>query len=288
MTAEPIRYSTIISTQDLNDHLEDARWAIVDCRFDLLNPSFGFQDYQIGHIPGAVYAHLNDDLSSKVTPETGRHPLPDPAELVAKFSHWGIDKETRVVVYDTAGGSFAVRLWWLLKRLGHPAVAVLDGGLQKWTAEDRSLRSGIETRPAAVFEGSVQPGWVANAEEVEAIRNDAGFRLIDARSPARFWGEEEPIDPVAGHIPGAVNRFHGDNLNAQGTFKSPEALREEFSQLLSGISPEKAVVYCGSGVTSLHHLLAMEIAGLPGARVYAGSWSEWIRDPRRARSTCVD
>ena len=273
--------TTLISTSELQPHLTDENWAIVDCRFDLARPEWGFGEYQKSHIPGAIYAHIDKDLAGPVTPVSGRHPLPDIDAFVRRLEAWGIGDETQVVAYDTSGGSFAVRLWWLLRWLGHPAVAVLDGGFPKWEAEGRPTTVGIETRPPAEFHPS--PDWsiIATADEVDRIRQDPDYLLIDARAPERYRGEVEPIDPVAGHIPGAINRFYGLNLGPDGTFLPPEALRRQFQQLIGSIPPDHVVVYCGSGVTSIHHLLALELAGLPGPRLYAGSWSEWIRDPKR-------
>lgn len=273
--------STIISTEDLEKRLTDPDWVIVDCRFDLSNPDWGFAEYQKSHIPGAVYAHLNRDLSGPAGKETGRHPLPDLELFASRLGSWGIGAGKQVVVYDTNGGAYAARLWWMLRFLGHPAAAVLDGGFPKWQQEGRPVRAGVEQRAPAQF--SPQPDWgmVVTADEVEQIRRSPDHRLIDARAPERFRGEVEPIDPVAGHIPGAVNRFHGSNLSPDGALLPAGTLRSQFMDLLGGVPPQNAVVYCGSGVTSCHHLLAMEIAGLPGARLYAGSWSEWITDRTR-------
>ncbi|NLG99411.1 MAG: sulfurtransferase [Chloroflexi bacterium] len=273
--------STIISTEDLEKRLTDPDWVIVDCRFDLSNPDWGFAEYQKSHIPGAVYAHLDRDLSGPAGKETGRHPLPDLELFASRLGSWGIGAGKQVVVYDTNGGAYAARLWWMLRFLGHPAAAVLDGGFPKWQQEGRPVRAGVEQRAPAQF--SPQPDWgmVVTADEVEQIRRSPDHRLIDARAPERFRGEVEPIDPVAGHIPGAVNRFHGSNLSPDGALLPAGTLRSQFMDLLGGVPPQNAVVYCGSGVTSCHHLLAMEIAGLPGARLYAGSWSEWITDRTR-------
>ncbi len=271
----------ILSVKELADHLQDPEWVVVDCRFDLAHPDWGFQSYQEGHIPGAVYAHLDRDLSGPITPESGRHPLPDIHEITKRLSNWGIDQNVQVVVYDTHSGAYAARLWWLLRFLGHSAAAVLDGGWQAWQAEGYPTATGIEQRPAAVFEA--KPDWemVATTEDVLGVHLDPTYRLVDARSEERYLGEREPIDAVAGHIPGAVNRYHGDNLKLDGTFLPPETLRHQFDSLLGGVPPEKTILYCGSGVTSAHHLIAMESAGLTGSKLYVGSWSEWIRDRKR-------
>ncbi|HVP20286.1 MAG TPA: sulfurtransferase [Anaerolineaceae bacterium] len=279
-------YETIVSTETLADSLANPGWVIFDCRFDLAKPDWGFADYQTGHIPGAIFADLNRELSGPVNPKTGRHPLPDPAEFNLKCAEWGIMAESQVVVYDLADGSFAGRLWWMLKASGHKRVALLDGGFQKWKSENRPIKVGIDhsspiTKPAPC-PGFDTQAWVTSEEVMDLIEKP-NFILLDARTPERFWGKNETIDPIAGHIPGAVNRYFGLNLKSDGTFKAPEELRQEFLDLLGQIPPENAVVYCGSGVTSCQALVAMEVAGLKGARLYAGSWSEWIRDPKRLR-----
>ncbi len=274
-------HTILVSTEELYNHLNDPDWVIIDCRFDLTNPKWGWQVYQNSHIPGAAYAHLDHDLSAPITPASGRHPLPDPEAFIARASAWGIDERKQVVVYDSAGGAYAARLWWLLHYYGHEAAAVLDGGFTIWTAEYRPTSPGNEIHPPAKFHGQPHEGFLVTADDVDRLRNDPKYRIIDARSPVRYRGEMEPIDPVAGHIPGAVNRFHVDNLAPNTTLLPPETLRAQFLKLLDGVDPRNAIVYCGSGVTSCHHLLAMEYAGLPSGLLYAGSWSEWIRDPKR-------
>lgn len=270
-------FTTIISTEEMAAHLAEPEWAIVDCRFDLKDPNWGYAEYQAGHIPGAVYAHLDKDLAGPVTEQTGRHPLPGLEAFAQRLGQWGISNRTQVVVYDTLGGAYAARLWWMLRLVGHSA-AVLDGGFPKWQQEGRPTAQGIEHRPPAEF--IPHPNWsmVADAAEVERIRQDPAYKLIDARAPERFRGEVEPIDRVAGHIPGAVNRFHGLNLTPGGTLLDPDTLRTQFQELIGSTDPKNVVVYCGSGVTSAHHVLAMEHAGLPAPRLYVGSWSEWICD----------
>jgi len=278
-------FSSLVTTDILAEHLNDPGWILIDCRFDLQSPDWGWEDYQKNHIPGAVYARLDHSLSSPVTSSTGRHPLPIPAKLIKTFSTWGIDATKQVVVYDTVGGSFAARLWWLLRYYGHTRVAVLDGSFPKWITEHRPTRNGIENHAPAIFVGTPDPSMVADAEVVNSIRQNTAHRLIDARNQNRFLGINEPVDAVAGRIPGAVNRFHGLNLNDNGTFLSPEDLRIGFEGILGSVKPEHVIVYCGSGVTSCHHLLAMEYIGMKGARLYPGSWSEWIRDPDRPRGS---
>ncbi len=276
-----MQYNTLISTEDLAANLDRPDWLVFDCRFDLAQPEWGFAEYQKSHIPGAGYANLNEDLSAPRTPTSGRHPLPDLDVFVQKLQSWGVQPNSQVVVYDTVGGAYAVRLWWMLRWAGLENAAVLDGGFQKWLAEGRPVVAGVEGKAPVRWTARPEPRpWMAaSMEEVERLRKDPQFKLIDARSPERYRGETEPIDPVAGHIPGAVNRYHADNLRPDGRMKPAEQLRVEYEQLLGGVPAENAVFYCGSGVTSAHDLLAMEAAGLKGARVYIGSWSEWCRQP---------
>jgi len=278
-----MKFDTLIQTQELWNLIGDPGLVIVDCRFNLTDPAWGFEEYTQIHITGAIYAHLDHDLSGPISEKTGRHPLPDPIAFAQKLASWGVDQTKQVVAYDTVGGAFAARLWWLLRYFGFTKVAVLDGGLEKWVKENRPVKSGIEKGApltAAPFL-STQSELLVTTSEMIKIQQNTSYRMIDARSRERYLGELEPIDPVPGRIPGSLNRFHGDNLQQDTTLKPADVLRQEFSTLLGGITPQNTVVYCGSGVTSCHHLLAMETAGLKGARLYLGSWSEWIRDPAR-------
>ena len=272
-------YTTLVSTELLAAHLDD--WAIVDCRFDLQREEWGREEYRAGHIPGAIYASLNDDLSAARTGTNGRHPLPSVDMLAATFRRFGIDRETQVVVYDQDSGLFASRLWWSLRYLGHDAVALLDGGWAKWVREGRPTRRGDESRRPAAFAPAPRPDLLVGIDEVTALVRDPHSILVDARGPDRFEGRSETIDPVAGHIPGATNHFYKSNLADDGTMLPPDALRESFARLLDGRAPDEVVMYCGSGVSACHNLLAMEHAGLCGARLYVGSWSEWVADPER-------
>jgi thiosulfate/3-mercaptopyruvate sulfurtransferase len=265
--------ATLVSTDLLAAHLDE--WAIVDCRFDLHQPSWGLDQYRAAHVPGAVYASLDADLSGPRTGRNGRHPLPAVDSLAATVGRLGIGNGTGVVAYDQDAGAYASRLWWSLRYLGHDRVAVLDGGWAKWVREGRPVRGGDERRPSRTFAAAPRPGMLATLEDVETSLGDGATLLVDARAPERFEGRVEPLDPVAGHIPGAVNHFYRWNLADDGTMLEAGALRERFTALLGGRSPERAVMYCGSGVTACHNLLAMAHAGLPGARLYAGSWSEW-------------
>jgi thiosulfate/3-mercaptopyruvate sulfurtransferase len=275
--------TTLVTVEELEAHLFDRVWCVVDCRHDLMDFEAGWGAYRAGHIPGATFASVEEDLSGEKTGSNGRHPLPKREDLVEVFCDWGIDDDTQLVAYDAQGGQFAVRLWWLARWLGHAKVAVLDGGWQAWLAKTNWPSTAAPDRERGTFGARAPLVAIATAGEVLAARGDPAALLVDARAPERFEGRIEPIDPVAGHIPGAVDRFWQDNLAARpdGRFKSPQQLRAEFERLLAGRAPQQMLVYCGSGVTSCHHVLAMEHAGLSGARLYAGSWSEWIADPQR-------
>lgn len=274
-------FTTVIGTSVLAGHLSDPQWVIVDCRFLLNDADWGRHEYLTRHIPGAVYAHLERDLSGELSGQNGRHPLPDPDVLIQTLGGFGVTRGVQVVVYDQDSGAFASRLWWLLRWLGHEDVAVLDGGFAKWLSEQRPTAAGEETRARRSFAGSPRRQMVVDAEEVARLAAREPARLIDARAPERYRGEIEPIDRVAGHIPGAVNDHFMQNVDEHGTFRSPEALRDRLTTAIGGVSPDEIVCYCGSGVTACHNLLALELAGLPGARLYAGSWSEWSSDPSR-------
>ncbi len=275
-----MNFSTLVSCAQLADHLNDPTWVVVDCRHQLSDVGYGEREYARGHLPGAVFMHFDRDLSSAMTGRNGRHPLPDPLRLAEKLGAAGISRKTQVVVYDDDGGMYAVRLWWLLRWLGHDRVAVLDGSIRRWVAEGRPLVTEGPERVPTVFNIDLRDG-VVSAAEVEANLAKNEFVLIDARGPDRFRGENETLDPVGGHIPGARNRCFRDNLDEQGGFRSAAELRQQYLALLAGAEPAQTVMYCGSGVTACHNLLAMEIAGLPGTRLYAGSWSEWCSDPAR-------
>ncbi len=272
---------TLVSTEQLAAHLDDPAWAVVDCRFDLANVVWGQEQYRAGHIPGAVYASLATDLSADPTGGGGRHPLPSPDAMARTFGGWGIGAGTQVVCYDQDTGMYAARLWWMLRYLGHDDVALLDGGFAKWTREARPVRSGTEFRAARVFAGQPREAMRRTLADVQARIGDPGAVLIDARAAERYEGVTETLDRVAGHIPGARNRFFKKNVAADGTFLPPEALREEFGKVLRGTPSEQATMYCGSGVTACHNLLAMEHAGLKSSPLFVGSWSEWSSDPRR-------
>lgn len=277
-------FTTLIDTDSLAAHLTDESFRLVDCRFALNDPPWGEQVYTASHIPGAVYADLNRHLAGRPTGVNGRHPLPRVEDLRQTLSNLGIDRERQVVAYDQDTGIFASRLWWLLRWLGHDAVAVLDGGLGKWLRESRPMTSEAPRVTPRRFTPKPRPYGV-DAAFVAAHLRDTALRLFDARSPDRYRGENETLDPVAGHVPGAINRFFRDNLAPDGAFKSPIELSAEWRARLGGASSAQTVHMCGSGVTACHNLLALEIAGLPGGRLYAGSWSEWCADPARPVAT---
>jgi len=274
-------YQTLIDCEALSRRLGDPAWVVVDCRFDLADTGRGRKEYLESHIPGAVYAHLDQDLSGPPIIAGGRHPLPAAEALIAPFSHLGIDAGKQVVAYDDASGSLAAaRLWWLLRYMGHEAVAVLDGGWSAWQDAGRPVRSDVETNSPAAFHGQPRNERVVLVHEVFKLP-----LLIDSRDPARYRGEVEPVDPVAGHIPGAINHFWKWNLDANGRFLNSGQLREKFLSIFKDTQAGDAVFYCGSGVTACHNLLAVAHAGLPLPRLYAGSWSEWCSGPTRPVAT---
>jgi thiosulfate/3-mercaptopyruvate sulfurtransferase len=274
-----LAFNTLVSTAELAAHLGE--WRIFDCRHDLAQPDSGERQYREAHIPGALFAHLERDLSGPKNGKNGRHPLPAPDIFGAWLATQGVRNSDQVVCYDAANGAMAARLWWLLRWVGHDAVAVLDGGIARWTSEGRPVSAEAPQPRPTQFTVRLRPEM---SVPVDAIAKSLRSRvLLDARAPARYRGEQEPIDPVAGRIPGALNRFNMDNVRANGQFKRAEELRAAFEQVLGSHAPGEVVNYCGSGVAACHNLLAMEVAGLPGAKLFAGSWSEWLADPARPR-----
>lgn len=273
-------FNTLINTSSLHKHYGAKSWIIVDCRYELIDREAGRHQYLAAHIPGAVYADLHTDLSGPPVTDCGRHPLPAPDAMQALFRRLGISQNTQVVVYDNAGGSFAARLWWMLRYMGHETVAVLDGSWSAWQQASLPTASGEETNDPGDFLGQPRRGWLITADKVPLAK-----LLIDSRDPARYRGESEPLDRVAGHIPGAINHFWRDNLDDNGLFKEVGELREKFLDFLGGTMAGDAVFYCGSGVTACHNLLAAVHAGLPAPCLYAGSWSEWCSDPKRLVAT---
>ena len=274
----------LVSTAELASHLEDPSWIVMDTRADLMDPKKGRAMYAEGHIPGACFLDLDSDLSAPKTGSNGRHPMADPTEFAKRINQCGVTPDSQVVVYDDVGGNFAVRLWWMLRWLGHDRTALLDGGIPQWKKEGRALSTEVPAQREGSFVPRPHLGDIVDVHFIERFREDPSIVLIDARTPERFKGLSEPIDPVAGHIPGAVNRFWKENLAPDGRFKSSQELRAEFGKLL-GNHPERAVHMCGSGVTACHNAFAMELAGLPAGRLYAGSWSEWVSDRSRPIAT---
>ena len=277
-------FGLLIGAHELAAHLPSPGWCVFDCRHDLTNRDFGRSVYTEAHLPGAMFLHLDQDLSGPMTGLNGRHPLPAPEQLARRLAACGVNNDSQIIAYDDAGGMFAARLWWLMRWLGHDKVAVLDGGLRAWSEASQPLTSAIPTPAEGNFRPALVPPCV-DAAYVEAHLDRPGMTLVDARGPDRFRGENETLDPVGGHIPGAINRFFKDNLDSGGRFKTPAQLREEFMPLL-GTAPAPEVVHqCGSGVTACHNILAMELAGLSGSRLYPGSWSEWCANPSRPVAT---
>lgn len=278
-------YSTLLSTGAAAARLEDSAYLVIDCRFKLDDVGWGEREYAAGHIPGAIYAHLDRDLSGPKSGTNGRHPLPDDSALSATFARFGITSGVQVVAYDQDNGMYASRLWWMLRYMGHDAAAVLDGGFAKWIAEGRPTRGGIETRQAAPFAAAPRRDMLVDVDTVSRLTSSRGARLVDARAPQRFRGETETLDRVAGHIPSARNYFFQRNLDDQGTFRTPEQLRTQLRETIGDAAASDVVCYCGSGVTACHNLLALEHAGLKGAKLYPGSWSEWCSDETRPIET---
>jgi thiosulfate/3-mercaptopyruvate sulfurtransferase len=279
--AQASMYSTLIGTAELARHLGDPAFVIVDVRHDLAQPEhFGCEAYAKAHVPGAVFAHLDRDLSAAKTGRNGRHPLPTPEATAAVFGRLGIDAKKQVVAYDQDGGLFAARLWWMLRWLGHDNAAVLDGGFAKWQTEGRPVTAeSPAVEPTTFVPTLVLP--TVNAMGVAASLPRHDLLLLDARAAERYRGDVEPLDAVAGHIPGALNRPYARNLGADGTFRPARELRSEIDAILHGRSVDDVVHYCGSGVSACHNVLAMAIAGYPLTRLYPGSWSEWSADPKR-------
>lgn len=270
-------HTTLLECQTLYEHLNDPDWVVVDCRFGLADTNAGQQAYLEAHIPGAVYAHLDYDLSGPPVTDAGRHPLPTAQALTSLFSRLGIDGSKQVVAYDAAGGGLAAaRLWWMVRYMGHDAVAVLDGGWQAWQAAGLPTNSGAEENTPTTFQGQAHRAWLVLVDEIPFTP-----LLIDSRDPARYRGEVEPIDPVAGHIPGARNYPYASNLDANGRFLPPKQLRQQLQAVLADVAPAHAAFYCGSGVTACANLLALAHAGLGNGRLYTGSWSEWCANQER-------
>jgi thiosulfate/3-mercaptopyruvate sulfurtransferase len=272
-------YTTLISPTEL--HSQSSSCVVIDCRFDLADTEAGQRAYLVAHIPQARYAHLDRDLSGPKTAQTGRHPLPESSALARSFGQWGIGADTQVVAYDSDNGMVAARLWWLLRWLGHERVAVVDGGFKAWQAAGFPTTAELPRVTSTIFLARPRNDMVVSASDVAQLVTRTDWRLLDARAPERFRGDVEPIDPIAGHVPGARNHPFAWNLTPNGSFLSTGVLKGKFLNSLDGVRSEQSAVMCGSGVTACQNLLALEVAGLKGAKLYAGSWSEWIRNPAR-------
>lgn len=280
------RFPSLIDAPALLERIEDHTLRLFDCRFSLADTEAGRRAYHEGHLPGASYAHLDETLSSPIRADSGRHPLPDPERFMAWLGACGVSRETPVVIYDDCGGAFAGRLWWLLRHwLGHEQAALLDGGLQAWQASGGELTAAASEHAPCRFEAQPNADAWISTEALAEAHTGAAVRILDARPPERFRGDEEPLDPVAGHIPGAINLPLTGNLDADGRFLDAETLRARFQSAINGFEPGAVIQSCGSGVTACHNLFAMERAGLSGSRLYVGSWSEWIRSGERPVAT---
>lgn len=274
-------YTTLAAVEELALHLSDPEWVVCDCRHDLADYEAGRRAYNESHIPGARSLHLDEDLSGPKNGLNGRHPLPHPLTFGLRLGALGIDNGKQIVAYDASGGCYAARLWWMLRWIGHARVAVLDGGWDAWVGAGRPVDAAKPSFHPTAYTLRPRPELAVDAAFVAAHLADPEVGVVDARSPDRFRGENETLDPVAGHIPGAANRFFKSNLDVKGRFKSSQTLKEEFAPLVGERDPHGIVHQCGSGVTACHNLLAMEHAGLTGSRLYPGSWSEWIADRSR-------
>jgi thiosulfate/3-mercaptopyruvate sulfurtransferase len=274
-------FTTLIDANTLSSQLEREDLALFDCRFELGNPSWGESQYAESHLPGAQYLHLDRDLSSAITSTSGRHPLPDPQEFARRVGELGGGPDTQLIAYDQGNGAYGARFWWLARWIGQRRVAVLDGGTAAWIAAGLPLESFRRTPRPQRMQVNLDPGMSVDTATVDALRLRPDTLLVDARGADRFAGRNETIDPVAGHVPGARNYPFAGNLGADGRFLDAAQLRQRWLTMLGSRPPSSLIAMCGSGVTACHNLLALEHAGMPGARLYAGSWSEWIRDPRR-------
>ncbi len=280
-----MKYQTIISVEDLNKNLNTQDWLIFDCRFILKDPEGGLKKFNQGHIPGAQYADMDKDLASPMTSTSGRHPLPNPDEFINKLQSWGVNNTSQIICYDDMSGAFAARMWWLLKWLGHNDVAVLDGGIDKWTANNLTLETDTQQKAAGSFSGQANNDMWVDVEFVQKELEQNKINLLDARSAERFTAKDTKTDPVAGHVPGAMSYPFAENLSKQGVFLPLEELQKRFAPMLSSSEKKEVINMCGSGVTACHNLLAMRIAELPMTRLFVGSWSEWIKDKSRPVAT---
>ncbi len=274
-------YQTIISVEDLNKNINNQDWFVFDCRFMLKDPHSGLQKFSLGHIPGAQFADMDNDLAAPMTPTSGRHPLPNPDELIKKLQSWGLNNSSQVICYDDMSGAFAARMWWLLKWLGHENVAVLDGGIDLWTGSGLELETDVKKRTTGTFSGHANNNMWVDVEFVKQEIAQNNITLLDARSEERYTAKDTKTDPVAGHVPGAISIPFSGNLSKQGVFLSKGELQTRFAAMVNNAEKKEVVNMCGSGVTACHNLLAMSVADLPMTRLFVGSWSEWIKDKSR-------
>ena len=279
-----MKYTTLISADQLAQNLNQPNWVIFDCRSHLTDHEAGLNAYNESHIPNAIFCSLETDISSPITKQSGRHPLPDFDKLIKKLGDWGVDNQTQVIAYDDVGGAFAVRLWWQLRTFGHDKVAVLDGGIPRWIKEQRPLTTERPKINSKTFTATIDNSTWLSSDQIQKNITAKNFTVLDARTPERYRGESEPIDTVAGRVPDSINRAFQLNLAENGLFLKADELKKQFENIIQQTpnqSAENVVHLCGSGVTACHNMLAMEIAGLTGSKLYAGSWSEWIRDDKR-------
>ena len=275
---------TIISVEELNKNVND-NWFIFDCRFVLKDPNGGRNKFSQGHIPGAQFADMDTDLASPMTKTSGRHPLPNPETLIEKLQQWGVNNDSQIICYDDISGAFAARMWWLMKWLGHKNTAVLDGGIEKWIANNFPLETEVVKKTKGNFSGKADNSMWVDIDFVQKELAQNNLRLLDARSVERFTAFDKKTDPVPGHVPGAENFPFSENLTEQKIFLSAGKLQTRFEEVFSNTNQDQIICMCGSGVTACHNLLAMSIAGLPMTRLYVGSWSEWIKDKDRPVAT---
>ena len=274
-------YKTIISDSDLRNNIDNKGFIIFDTRCDIKDRGYGIDSYTEGHIENSIFVDVDTDLASEKQAGTGRHPLPQVEVFCEKLSHWGMDNNKQVVVYDDAGGAFAARLWWMMKWLGHDNVAVLNGGLNSWVKNGNKLVTSPTLFEKSYFEPSVRPDMVASLCDVENAQYGMNIILLDARSKERYEGIKDPVDPIAGHVPGAISHPLGTNLDRTGKFKTKEELKHNFDKISSELKEKDIISMCGSGITACHNILALEISGIKDVKLYVGSWSEWITDPNR-------
>ncbi len=280
-----MEYNTIISAEELHAIINDDNVRVFDCRFSLKDPQGGKNNYLAGHLPRAQFADMDTQLSSAMTATSGRHPLPDPEVFINQLNAWGVSNDTQVVAYDDISGAFAARLWWMMRWVGHNNVAVLNGGMQKWTEQGFSLNQENVQFPSTDFTGQANEDWLMDIDTVQANLENNAITLIDARAADRFTGKDQKTDPVPGHVPGANNLPFGGNLTKDGMMQSPEVIKERFASVIQDRSLDDVVNMCGSGVTACHNMLAQAVAGMPPTKVFIGSWSQWIKDSSRPVQT---